>query len=308
MNPGATTMPGIGDGPMRGRRLGAGREDPQPAVLHGHRAGDCPAHRCRRPRVPSVNRRSITPLPSTSRREPPDRPYRVATSSATMARPISAGSRPPRSSPMGAWRRAISASPRPAASRRARRSAWARRLPMAPTYATSARSAASSAGSSIFGSCDRTTTESSARRPCSAKARSGQSAMTSNPSSRGCSAKSRRGSTRNGANPARAANAATCSATWPAPMTHTRGAGRTRSNTVSASSTASTAALPSRTREVPSASAATPISRAAGRSAAISAVNSSRSDAVVPRAGSMRTSIVPPHMSPTSSPWSSVMP
>ena len=61
------------------------------------------------------------------------RPWRAATSSASTATAISAGSRPPRSSPTGPWTRSsfFSSTPRAASSRRRR--AWVLRLPSAPT-------------------------------------------------------------------------------------------------------------------------------------------------------------------------------
>ena len=60
-------------------------------------------------RVPPDDEQLRSSAPQWSLRSrigPPMRPWRAATSSATMASPISAGSRPPRSRPIGAWSRA----------------------------------------------------------------------------------------------------------------------------------------------------------------------------------------------------------
>jgi xanthine/CO dehydrogenase XdhC/CoxF family maturation factor len=63
----------------------------------------------------------------------PVTPYLAATISAMIARAVSAGALPPRSSPIGPWTDAISASVRPPSASRAPRSACVFRDPIAPT-------------------------------------------------------------------------------------------------------------------------------------------------------------------------------
>ena len=100
----------VGDRPGQGPR----RREPLPPPSAAARA---PARRADPPRA----------------RASRQRPLRAATIWATTARAISSGERPPRSRPIGAWRRESSASVIPASSSRARRFSWVRRLPSAPT-------------------------------------------------------------------------------------------------------------------------------------------------------------------------------
>ena len=92
------------------------------------------------PRRPRARWRSPDVAPSRGATRPrfaasgaPEPPYRSATISARIASAVSAGSRPPRSSPIGPRSRPSSASVTPASSSRARRSAWVLREPTAPT-------------------------------------------------------------------------------------------------------------------------------------------------------------------------------
>ena len=72
--------------------------------------------------------------------------------SAAIDTAVSSGVRAPMSSPIGEASRASSASVSPRSRSRSSRSSWVRRLPIAPTYAAGVRSAASSSGTSNFGS------------------------------------------------------------------------------------------------------------------------------------------------------------
>ena len=82
----------------------------------------CEYHRCDRRVVGEERHRGHSALP-----------FHTATICAMMLRAISAGVRPPMSSPIGACTRATSAAVKPAERSRSMRSAWVLRLPNAPT-------------------------------------------------------------------------------------------------------------------------------------------------------------------------------
>src|SRR4051794_17074429 len=100
-------------------------------------------------------------------------PYRSATTSARIASAVSAGLRPPRSSPTGPRRRSSSAGLTPAPSSRWRRSPWVFFEPTAPTYRQPRRSASTIAGSSNLTSWVSTATASLGPRPMSSATSSG---------------------------------------------------------------------------------------------------------------------------------------
>ena len=95
-----------------------------------------------------------------------------------IASAVSAGSRPPRSSPIGPAQPVELVRVTPASSSRARRSAWVLREPTAPDVPAAAMRAPSTiAGSSNFTSWVSTATASAGPRPISSASSSGQPTM-----------------------------------------------------------------------------------------------------------------------------------
>ena len=166
----------------RGERLrraeaarGAGGEDD---------GGD--AHRRPAPAAASRTRRAR----ASGGRSPP---YRSATTSAMIASAVSAGSRPPRSSPIGprSRRQLVVARRRPRAGARAGRPASSSSPPRRRSGSRGA-SASTIAGSSNFTSWVRTATASSGPRPISSATSSGQPTMSRSTSRERASGRERR--------------------------------------------------------------------------------------------------------------------
>ncbi len=125
------------DARPRGRRRGRARGS---AGRRGARApwvsrtGSPHPPQGRRPRLsPGAGRRVREARGLLDHRPARSRRSAIATTSAMIASAVSAGARPPRSSPTGPRSRASSSSLTPAARRRSRRSPWVLRLPTAPT-------------------------------------------------------------------------------------------------------------------------------------------------------------------------------